>query len=86
MRSIRENAEIILKDNLNHINGKIEVEFLRKGDENYELFTLRTYVEHEAKNNPGFFRWLFDDFDITLWGTNLTKEQKEEYEKWLHDL
>jgi hypothetical protein len=86
MRTIRENAEIILKDNLNYVNGQIEIEFMRKDDEKYDLFTLRTYVEHEATSNPGFFRWLFDDFDITLWGTSLTKEQKEEYETWLHDL
>lgn len=70
MRTIRENAEIILKDNLNYVNGQIEVEYMRKDDEKYELFTLRTYVDHEAKSNPGFFRWLFHDFDITLRGTS----------------
>ena len=86
MRTIRENAELILKDNMDYVNEQIEVEFMMKDNGKYELFRLGTYVEHEAKSNPGFFRWLFDDFDITLWGDNLTKDQIEEYEIWLHGL
>ena len=86
MRSIRENAEKILEENMNYANGQIKVKFIGKDADRFELFTLRTYIEHEAKANPNFYRWLFDDNDITFFGTSLTKEQKEEYKTWLHDL
>lgn len=86
MRSIRENAENILEENMNYANGQIKVRFIGKGADRFELFTLGTYIEHEAKDNPNFYRWLFNDYDITFFGTSLTKEQKEEYKTWLHDL
>lgn len=86
MRSIRENAEKILEENMNYANGQIKVKFIGKDSDRFELFTLRTYIEHEAIANPNFYRWLFNDYDITFFGTSLTKEQKEVYKTWLHDL
>lgn len=86
MRSIRDNAEKILEENMNYANGAIKVKTIGKEVDRSTLFTLRTYVENEAKANPNFFKWLFDDYDITFFGTSLTKEQKEEYKTWLHDL
>ena len=46
--------------------------------------TLRGYIEGQADNFPGFFRWLFNNDDIEDFGTNLTDEQKEEYNKFLN--
>lgn len=86
MRTIRENAEKILTDGMNYANGQMQVRFLGKNEDEYKLFTLRSYAESEAKNNPNFFRWLFNDYDITYWGTSLIEPQKLEYQNWLHDL
>jgi hypothetical protein len=86
MRSIRENAEKILEETMNYANGQIKTKFIGKDADRFELFTLRTFIEHEAKANPDFYKWLFDDYDITFFGTSLTKEQIEEYKTWLHDL
>lgn len=86
MRTIRNSAEGILTANMNFANGQTKIKFIGKDEDHYELFTLRTFVEREASSNPNFFRWLFDDYTITYFGNNLSKEQKEEYTSWLHDL
>ncbi len=86
VRTIRENAEQIMKGNMNFANGQIQVRSIGSNDSKQELYTLRTYIEHEAKANPNFFRWLFNDYSITFFGTSLTSDQKEEYAEWLHDL
>ncbi|HOW09456.1 MAG TPA: hypothetical protein PLX08_06605 [Bacteroidales bacterium] len=86
MRTIRNSAESILTANMNFANGQIKVRLTGSNEGNHELFTLRSFVEHEARSNPNFFRWLFDDYSIEYFGNNLSKEQKEEYTSWLHDL
>lgn len=86
MRTIRATAEKILEENMNYANGQTMIKFIGKTDDHYEVFTLKTFIEHEAKSNPNFFRWLFNDYNINSSGTNLTKEQHEEYNTWLHDL
>lgn len=86
MKTIRETAVKILTDNMNYANDQIRVKFIGKAQDDYKLFTLRSYVENEAKSNPAFFRWLFNDYSIAFFGTTLTREQREAYETWLHDL
>lgn len=57
--------------------------------ENYNsdgTMTIREYVEREAENDPGFFRWLFDDSELDDFGSGMTDEQKEEYKEWLETL
>ena len=51
-----------------------------------EPATLRGYVEREADNDPGFFRWLFDNGDLSDFGFNLSKEQKQEYKEFINKL
>lgn len=48
--------------------------------------TLREYVERESDNDPGFFRWLFDDDNLSDFGFNLSKVQKQDYEDFLNKL
>ena len=87
VKTIRDNAETIMTENMHYANGQMKVNNMgKKPEERRSLFTLKSYIENEAKANPNFFRWLFDDYDITYFGTSLTKEQKEEYQAWLHDL
>lgn len=48
--------------------------------------TLRGYVERESDNDPGFFRWLFDNDNLSDFGFNLSKEQKQDFEDFLNKL
>lgn len=59
-------------------------EYKFNGGEDFE--TLRGYVECGSDNDPGFFRWLFDDCDISDFGFNLSDEQKQDYEEFLNKL
>lgn len=87
VRTIRDNAEQIMTENMHYANGQIKVNNMGKNPENRKsYYDLKSYVENEAKANPNFFRWLFNDYDITYFGTSLSKEQKEEYQAWLHDM
>ncbi len=86
MKTIRANAEKILTDNMNHVNGQIGVQSSGGSDVQTKLFTIKTYIENEARNNPNFFRWLFNNYDIDFHGKNMTEEQKAEYQTWLNDL
>ena len=86
MEMIRANAVKILTDNMNHVNGQINVQAGPDGGSRNQLFTIKTYVENEAKNNPNFFRWLFNNYDIDFHGKNMTSEQKEAYEAWFSEL
>ena len=58
-------------------------EFKLNGGE--EPATLKEYVERESENDPGFFRWLFDD-DLDDFGFNLSKEQGKEYKEFINKL
>ncbi len=87
VRTIRDNAEQHMTENMHYANGQIKVNNMGKNPENRKsYYDLKSFIENEAKANPNFFRWLFDDYDITYFGTSLSKEQKEEYKEWLHDL
>ena len=46
--------------------------------------TLKDYVVRESDNDPGFFRWLFGDDNLTDFGFNLSKEQKQDFERFLN--
>lgn len=59
--------------------------YRRNGDPD-DTTTIREYVEAEADSDPAFFGWLFSDDDIKDFGTNLTDEQKEEYQSFLDEL
>lgn len=83
MKTIRKSARKILQENVDYINDLLK-SFGRV--ERFELDTLRTYVERQARSNPDFFKWLFKDRTIAPFGENLTGEQKSNYKAWLHDL
>ena len=51
-----------------------------------EPATLKGYVERESENDPGFFRWLFDNEHLSDFGFNLSKEQKQEYKEFINKL
>ena len=51
-----------------------------------EPVTLKGYVEREAENDPGFFRWLFDDRNLNDFGFNLTDGQRQKYKNFLDSL
>ncbi|MBN2762249.1 MAG: hypothetical protein JXR41_04090 [Bacteroidales bacterium] len=86
MKTIRANAEKILTDNMNHVNAQIDVQATANTGGHNQLFTLKTYIENEEKNNPNFFRWLFNNYDIDFHGKNMTSEQKEAYQEWFNSL
>lgn len=86
MKTIRANAEKILTDNMNHVNAQIDVQASANNGSKNELYTLRTYIENEAKNNQNFYRWLFNNYDIDFHGKNMTPEQKEAYQAWFNSL
>lgn len=48
--------------------------------------SFREYVGREADNDPGFFRWLFDDDELEDFDDGLTQEQKKEFNEWLSTL
>lgn len=86
MKTIRANAEKILTENMNHVNAQIDVQASANNGSKNELYTLRTYIENEAKNNPNFYRWLFNNYDIDFHGKNMTSEQKAAYQEWFNSL
>ena len=86
MRTIRENAEKVLEGNMNFANDQMKVSSQGKNEKDNELFTLRSFAESEAKSNPNFFRWLFNDYSIEYNGVNMTDAQKAEYKDWLKSL
>lgn len=76
----------------NTINKEYALQILQENYDNYrkngcptDTTTLREYAEAQADSDSGFFRWLFNDYDIEDFGTNLTEEQKEEYKDFLDE-
>lgn len=65
MKKIRSNAKQVLLHNY------IVVE--DKGNS-----TIAEYCNIESQSDPGFYRWLFDDDDISDFGSNLTEEDKKQ--------
>lgn len=55
-------------------------------DEECDPQTFREYAELESESDPDFFRWLFDDGDISDFGTNLAAARREEFMDWLEEL
>jgi hypothetical protein len=86
MRTIIDNAESVLQTAMERANEKLKMQFNgRKGDQ-CDQFSLQRYAMYEARCNPDFFKWLFDDPEITFFGTSLSESQREEYYTWLKDL
>lgn len=69
----KENKKQVLVENFSAYNGE-------------EPATLKGYVERESENDPGFFRWLFDDGSLNDFGFNLTDEQRQGYKEFLDSL
>lgn len=65
MKAIRSNAEQILRYHYEEV-------------ENKENTMIAEYCELEAQSEPGFYRFLFNDDDITDFGSNLTDEDKKQ--------
>jgi hypothetical protein len=86
MRTIIDNAESALQEAMEQTNERIRLRFIRRNEDYYDLFSFKSYVLHESKTNPDFFKWLFDDPEITFFGTSLSEAQREEFNAWLHDL
>ena len=76
----------------NTINKEYALQMLKENYDNYrrngdpnDITTLREYVETQAESDPGFFRWLFNNDDLDDF-TDLSDEQKEEYQNFLNEL
>lgn len=82
MRTIRKDAEAILAAKRLYSNSRLI--FLCQAES--ETYTLRSYAVHKAETDPVFFNWLFDDKDISGFGSNLSEDRKREYELWLKTL
>lgn len=86
MRTIIDNAESVLQSGMERANERLKTEFINRKYEHYDQFSLQSYTLHEARSNPDFFKWLFDDPEITFFGTSLSQPQREEYYAWLGTL
>lgn len=73
MRTIRNNAEQLLRENYKACDWKDEV-------------TFREYVENEMDNDPGSWNWLFNESDADLSYSDLTDKEKQEYADFLDSL
>ena len=82
IQRIRKDAKKILLKNMNYVNKRNQSE-----EKNCRIYNIHTYIKHKSMANPNFFRWLFDDYDnISLYGTNLTNEQRDVFKAWIKDL
>ena len=75
MKTIRSNAEQILRENY-------------KGVEDKEDISLKEWVENESVNDPNFYYWLFPDAENLDgdFGSGITDEQKEEFDNFMKSL
>lgn len=48
--------------------------------------SLSDYVKRESENDPNFFRFLFDDGEISDFGVNLEDDRRTEFATWLEGL
>lgn len=76
----------------------LKIDVLREHCDNYnsnnldaygddaEQLSIREYAEREAENDPGFYRWIFDDSEIGDFGLNLTEAQRKEYAEFIENL
>lgn len=48
--------------------------------------SFREYVEREAENDPGFFRFLFDDSELGDSDSWLNDEQRKEFNEFINEL
>lgn len=67
---MRTNAEQILRENFNEVEG----------------CTFREYVEACAESDPNFFRWLFNEEFDNDFDSDLSDEQREEYNDFIETL
>lgn len=84
MRTIRKTAKNVLRENVDYINELFER--FGRSEDMFRIDTLRKYTEWQALTNPDFFKWLFNDKNISSYGENLTGEQMNDYKTWLNDL
>lgn len=82
MRTIRKDAEEILAAKRLYSNSRL----IFLGEAKSDRYTLRTYSIHKAETDPVFFNWLFNDADISDFGSNLSNDRKAEYDSWLKTL
>ena len=69
MKTIRANAEQVLRENYKAAR---EVDL----KESYD-FAFGEWVGYERYSDPDFYRWLFNDGDISDFGSNLTTEEMQ---------
>jgi len=55
MRTIIDNAESVLQAGMERANDRRKVELSARRATTYDLFTIRSYVLHEARSNSDFF-------------------------------
>jgi len=60
MKTIRTNAQQVISENFKQVENST---------------TIANYAELEAQSDPGFYRWLFNDENISDFGSNLTNEE-----------
>ena len=79
MKAIRTNAEAILKEQyLNHVS-----RFEEQLGEDMPPYTMQEWCENESFSDPDFYRWIFDDYDISDFGSNLTEEELQVVEEFI---
>ncbi|OJV17919.1 MAG: hypothetical protein BGO30_08225 [Bacteroidetes bacterium 41-46] len=72
MRTITSNAGQVLNENYRrHISNWDE-----QNPDN-EPYSIAEWCDLESQSDPNFFRWLFNDDDISDFGSNLTDEEKK---------
>ena len=71
MKTIRTNAAQILQEQYkNYVRERKEY----LGDES-EPCTIQEWGESESHSDPDFYRWLFNDSDISDFGSSLMEEE-----------
>lgn len=72
MKTIAPYAEQKLRENYRNFVNHWE-------DENpsYDPYTFTEWIELELESDPGFYRWLFNDENISDFGSNLTNEEMQ---------
>lgn len=71
MRTIASYAEQVLNENYRRHVSKWEEQ-----NPDYEPYTIAEWCDLESESDPDFFRWLFNDPDISDFGSNLTDEER----------
>lgn len=54
--------------------------------ENPHFSNIKVWVSDVSSSDPNFFRWLFQNDDITDFGSNLKEDELNMYEEFLDNL